>query len=269
MIEKNSIISAAGFLVLAGLALMLFARAGVGAGFMDSVVQNTIDLSLAQKAQVDTAALIGGMILLPLSFAFIAAFALSDKKIDWAVLGASGALSLVLIIFNGASPTNIAIALGILLSPLVVQYIAVDDANAYKELRPGRIASDAAGKAFLLLSLILAVSVFSVTSGDTSYAEKSVESIVNATLVLAIDGSSTEIKTIPGGEELFKEKMQQVREQVKTMPIFGLIRAYYPYISAITVFAAVQFGALLMVPLAGIFAWVLWKFMGKGNKEID
>ena len=263
-IDRNRIVAAAGFLAFAGISLALFARSGVTSAYLDGIVLEVINMTLLGKGSIDAAYLIGGLLLFPLSLAFIGAYALFRDSIDWSLAGISAAMFALVLAFSGTGATNIALGLGIFLSPIIVQYIAIDDKNAYKELRPGRMISNAVGTAVLAIGILSALSVFYVTESNVSYSEKALDATVDATVLMALDGATQEIKTIPGGEEIFREKMVQVKTEIKAMPVFSMIQDYFPHASAVTVFATIQlFSMVAIAPLAGIFGWFLWKFVEK------
>ena len=263
-IDRNRIVAAAGFLAFAGISLALFARAGINSAYLDSIVLQLINMTLLSNAPIDITFLIGGLLLFALSLAFVGAYALFRDSIDWSLAGISAAMFAPILAFSGLGATNVALGFGIFLSPIIVQYVAIDDKKAYKELRPGRMISNAVGTAILAIGILSARSVFYVTSSDTSYSENALDSVVDATLLMTFDSASAEIKAIPNGEVMFKEKMVQVKEEMKAMPVFGMIRDFFPHASAITVFATIQlFSMALIAPLAGIFGWILWKFVEK------
>lgn len=266
LMDKNRIVAIAGFLVFAGLALALISRAGITPGFLDEILLKSIEMSLSQKMPFDIATILGGIVLLSLSFAFVSSYALIREKTDPAILGASAVLFALMVAAGGTGITSIALGFGIFLSPLVIQYVATDDKKAYKEFRAGRMTSHAVGTAMLVISLLVAVSVFYTTSADASYADKAIDSVVDATMVLAVGGQSQQVSQIPGGEEIFREKMKEVKEQLKSMPMFAAFKAYFPHMSALTVFSAIQLaGMIVIAPLSGLFGWILYRFMAKGE----
>lgn len=260
MINKNRLAAIIGFLIFGALSLFLMKLSGLTAAFLDDSFSQAISGAMENSAMLDYGYLIAGILMLPVAFAFVGVYSLMQEKADW-ILAASGiAMILLSLIFIGASITGAAFGLGLAASNFLIQYLSIDDAKAYKELRPSRIIRGAASSAILLISILVAISVFFAVSDNASYADNGINSMVDTIIKITVSESGKlSLEEIPGATEMLSE-------QIKSSELMAILRAYYPQMSAITAFTAIQVLGILIAPLAGIYAWILWRMNGLGGK---
>lgn len=261
MIDKNQAVAIIGLLFFGAAAIYLFQLSGINAGFLDDALSKTFDSALTKTMLVDTNYLLAGILALSLSFVFVGMYALITNKIDRILIFAGALMIPFSLLFIGMSLTGAIFGAGLFLSMILMQYLPIDDAKAYKELRPARIIRKAAGSSILLTSLLVALSVFFVVSGSTSYAENGINRIVDTIIKITVDKNTlASVEQVPGGVDMLKNQMQ-------SSEMIAMMKAYYPHLSAITAFSIVQVIGILAAPIAGIFAWILWKMNESGNKS--
>ncbi len=261
MINKNLVMAAGGFLIFGAIALYLIQLSGLNADFLDNSLSTIISYSITGNMPLNFQYLIAGLLLLPLSYAFVAAYALVREKIDWLLVAAGAIMIPLSLLFMGASTTGAAFGIGMFLSGFLMQYLPIDDAKAYKELRPGRIARQALSSAIFLASVLIAAAVFAAVSGDASYSNNGINDMVDSIIRLTVDENTRlRVEAVPGG-------MQQLTDQVKSSEMIMLLKAYYAHMSAITAFTILEMIGILIAPIAGIYAWVLWKLSETEAKE--
>lgn len=259
MIDKNQVVAIAGLLIFGAAAIYLFNLSGMNSEFLNDVLSKTFDSALTKANFVDTNYLLAGIFALSLSFVFVGIYALITNEMDW-ILTLAGALMIPFsLLFIGMSLTGAIFGVGLFLSMILMQYLPIDDAKAYKELRPARIIRGAVGSSILLTSLLVALSVFFVVSGSASYAENGMNKIVDIMLKITVDKNTlVSVEQVPGGTDMIKNEL-------RSSEIILIIKAYYPHLSAVTAFSVIQIIGVLVAPIAGLFAWILWKMNESGN----
>ncbi len=259
MINKDQMIAAVGFLAFGAVALFLLQYSGMDAEFLNGILSETISSTLEQGMPLKLGYLLAGLFVLPVSFAFVAVYALYRNELDPVLLGAGFVLMLFSLLFIGVSLAGAAIGISLLASTFLLQYLAIDDAKEYKELQPSRIARGAASSVMLLTSVLVAAAVFMELSNDTSYSNKGIDGIVDMTIKMTVDQETLRaVEATPGG-------MQMMVDKVKSIKLIVLLKTYYAQMSAVTAFAFVQVLGILIAPLTGLYASALWK-MGKIEK---
>jgi len=253
MIDKNQVVAIAGLLIFGAAAVYLFQLSGITAGFLDNVLSKTFDSALTQTNLISINYLLAGIFALSLSFVFVGIYALITNKMDLILVLASSLMIPFSLLFLGMSLTGGLFGLGLFLSMILMQYLPIDDAKAYKELRPARIIRGAVGSGILVTSLLVALSVFFVVSGSVSYAENGMNAIVDTMIKMTVDQKTlATVEQVPGGTDMLKS-------QLESSGVILIIKSYYPQLSAVTAFSLIQIIGVFVAPIAGIFAWIMWK----------
>lgn len=259
MIERNQVIAIVGMIVFGAAAIYMFSLSGLNDAFFESILSKTISSSLTQTPLLKTSYLVAGIFALAFSFAFIGIYALISQKIDWIVIIAGALMIPLSLLFIGTSLTGALFGTGMFLSVIIMQYCPIDDAKAYKDLRPARIIRGAVGTSIVLISILVSISVYLTVSGDPSYSEKGVNDVVDTMLKMTINEATlASVEEVPGGMEMLKSEM-------KSSEVVLMIKTYYPQFSAITAFTIIQVMGVILAPVAGILAWILWKMDDEGK----
>ncbi|MBU4246655.1 MAG: hypothetical protein ABIF85_05220 [Nanoarchaeota archaeon] len=261
MIERNQVIALIGMISFGAAAIYLFQLSGLNDVFLESILSKTIDSTMTQAPLLNTIPLVAGIFALALSFAFVGIYALITQKIDWIIVIASMIMIPLSLMFIGSSLTGAVFGAGLFLSAIIMQYCPIDDAKAYKELKPARIIRGAVGTSILLTSVLIGLSVYITVSGDASYSEEGVNNVVDTMLKMTIDEETrASVEEVPGGMDMLKNQMQ-------SSEVVFMIKTYYAQFSAITAFTIIQVIGIILAPIAGIFAWLMWKMNDEGRAE--
>ena len=256
MIDKNQIVAIAGLVLFGSGALYLFQLAGFDDVFLNNILSKTINSTMTNTPLINTYYFAAGILALAISFASVGVYALEKRAMDMAVVIAGAIMLPLALLFIGMSATGAVLGVGLFLSMMLMQYLPIDDAEAYKELRPAKIVQGAVGTAVLLTSVLVALSVYFVVSGDASYAGKGMSAVVDTILEISVDDATrASLAEVPGGMDLLKDEIQ-------SSELVSMMSTYYAYLSAITAFTAIQLIGVFLAPLARVFAWILWKMNG-------
>ncbi len=263
MIDKNQAMAMGGFLIFGAIALVLMQLSGMNDAFLNNILAETLNFGMANNGAMplNTTYLLLGIILLPASFAFAAVYAMAQEKADKIISISGIAMILVALLAIGISVTGAATGIGLFAAAFLMQYLPADGAKAYKELRPGRIAREAASTVMLLISVLVAAAVYATVLADSSYAEKGVDKIVESVVKTTVDADSlAALDSMPGG-------LETVSDKLKSSEIIVILKENYALMTAVSAFAFIQVLAILIAPLTGIYASVLWKMNGDAGAK--
>lgn len=261
MIDKNQAMAIGGFLMLGAVALVMLQLSGMDDAFLANILVKTLNSGMANNGAMplNTIYLILGILLLPASFAFAAVYALVQEKTD-RIIAASGIAMIPLSLLTiGVSLAGAAMGIGLSAAAFLMQYFSADDAKAYKELRPGRIARSAASSVMLLISVLVALAAYSTISSDASYAENGVNEIVDTIVKTTVDADTrATLESTPDG-------MKAISDKMKSSGLIVLLKDNYALMSAVSAFAFIQMLAIIIAPLTGAYASLLWKMSETGS----
>ncbi len=177
MIDKNQIVAIAGLVLFGAVALYLFQLSGLNDEFLNNILSKTINSTMTNTPLININYLAAGIFALAISFASVGTYALTKLEMDRILIFAGVIMLPLALLFIGMSATGAVFGASLFLSLILMQYLPIDDAKAYKELRPGKIIQGAVGSAVLLTSVLVGLSVYFVVSGNASYAEKGMNDV--------------------------------------------------------------------------------------------
>ncbi len=292
-------------------------------GITKNLILMPIGLSFERYAIINLSYLFLSLVFMAISVAIICIHSIKTKDIDFSVLIAPAVSSVFILAITGISLLSILLSLGLIMGVFLVLYISFNDKEEYKKISAYKISTHAASKLFLILTIIIAGSTYIMLDNDSSYADATINDILQTTVGITKENMTNIGETIKeqqrqasyayieGMGQIYLETLEttgdlsetdrtkcinsfqdnletldaNAKEQIdaqlesqelsldaeKTEMITSMlemIEKTYPILTAFTILAILStINSVILVPLVGIFSWLIWRNARKPPKE--